>query len=123
MVLSVHLVEHVIPEQFQEITFTILYPCWVLLEFWSLVDEIQLRHQTEEPAILDFPAEFAMEVVVQMQGRIEGCDHLTGDGGNELVNVFVLVLLGAVQPDHRILKIRLVKTLELIHSLGEVLRS
>ena len=64
-----------------------------------------------------------MKIVVKMKCGVEGGHHLSRDAGNELVDVFVMVLLSTVEPHHGVLEFRLVEALELVHGLGEILSS
>lgn len=69
--LRVNLVEDVIAEDLQEVPLAVLGPLTIVLVFGSLVDEVQLRHEPDEAAVLEFATQVGGQLVVEVKGGVE----------------------------------------------------
>lgn len=72
LVIVIHLMEHHIPEEFQDVPITRLGPPRIMVKLGPLIDEAKLAEESDKTAVLEFAGHFGLEYVdVAGRGKIE----------------------------------------------------
>ena len=95
--LGIDCVEYIVSEQLQNISLAILAPFHISFVLWSLIDEIKLGQQSDQTAIFKLSIQVSTKSIFSVENHVVGCDEVTRDASQEVVNVLASWYVGRGQ--------------------------